>query len=168
LKTQQAKMQKYHLINRPNREIIDNSEITMILRSGKYATISMCRRNEPYIVTLSYGYDYGNNALYFHCSPHGLKLDFIRANPQVCATVLEDGGYVVDECGHNYRTVVFSGKMEILTDIEDKKHGMKVLLNHLEDKPDIIKEKILKSEEYYSKMEILRLYIVHINGKAGR
>jgi len=45
---------------------------------------------------------------------------------------------------------------------------MKVLLNHLEDKPDIIKEKILKSEEYYSKMEILRLYIVHINGKAGR
>ena len=161
-------MQKYHLNNRPNREIVDKSEITDILKTGKYATISMCRGNEPYIVNLSYGYDGENNALYFHCSPHGLKLDFIRANPQVCATVLEDGGYIVDECGHNYRTVVFWGKMEILTDIEDKKHGMKVLLNHLENKPDIIQEKIVKTEDYYSKMEIIRLDIIEIHGKAGR
>ena len=50
-------MQKYHLNNRPNREMVDNSEITTILKSGKYATISLCRGNEPYIVTLSYGYD---------------------------------------------------------------------------------------------------------------
>jgi len=161
-------MQKYHLHNRPNREIIKESEITEILRNGKYTVISMCRDNEPYIVTLSYGYDSENNSLYFHCSPQGLKLDFINRNPQVCATVIEDGGYVFDECGHNYRTAVFWGKIMKVTNLDEKKHGMKILLNHLENKIEIIKEKLLKSDDFYSKMEILRLDIIHIHGKAGR
>jgi nitroimidazol reductase NimA-like FMN-containing flavoprotein (pyridoxamine 5'-phosphate oxidase superfamily) len=161
-------MQKYHLHNRPNREITKESEITEILRNGKYTVISMCRDNEPYIVTLSYGYDSENNSLYFHCSPKGLKLDFININPQVCATVIEDGGYAVDECGHNYRTTVFWGKIVKVTNLDVKKHGMKILLNHLENKIEIIKEKLLKSDDFYSKMEILRLDIIHIHGKAGR
>lgn len=99
----------------------------------------MCSGNKPYIVTLSYGYDSKTNSLYFHCSPQGLKLDFIKANSLVCATVIEDGGYVVDECGHNYRIVVFWGKMKIVPDNDEKKHGMKVLLNHLENKPVCMK-----------------------------
>lgn len=161
-------MKKYHLNNRPNRELTDESEITAILKNGKYAVISMCRDNEPYIVTLSYGYDSEKNSLYFHCSPRGLKLDFINTNPQVCATVIEDGGYVFDECGHNYRTAVFWGTIRIVSDLDEKKHGMKILLNHLENQPSIIKEKLLKSDDFYSKMEILRLDIIEIHGKAGR
>jgi len=161
-------MQKYHLNNRPNRELTDESEISAILKNGKYSVISMCRDNEPYIVTLSYGYDSEKNSLYFHCSPRGLKLDFINANPQVCATVIEDGGYVVNECGHNYRTAVFWGAIKIVSDLDEKKHGMKVLLNHLENQPEIIKEKLLKSDDFYSKMAILRLDINEIHGKAGR
>lgn len=161
-------MQKYHLRNRPNRELTDPSEIIAILEKGKYAVIAMCRNNEPYLVTLSYGYDPEKNALYFHCSPEGLKLDFIKQNPQVCATVIEDGGYIADECGHNYKTAVFWGKMNIVSDLDEKKLGMTILLHHLEHKPEIVKEKLLKSEEFYSKMEVLRLDILEIHAKAGR
>lgn len=161
-------MQNYHLQNRPNREITDSQEILEILRKGKYATISMCRSNEPYIVTLSYGFDKENNALFFHCSPQGLKMDFIKANPLVCATIMEDGGYIANECGHHYRSVVFWGKMEILKELDEKKHGMSVLLHHLESSPDVIKEKALKSEAFYSKMEVLKLSIDQIHGKMGR
>lgn len=161
-------MQQYHLKNRPDRELTEKFEITSILKNGKFAVISMCRENEPYIVTLSYGYDSEKNSLYFHCSPQGLKLDFIRVNPQVCVTIIEDGGYVTDECGHNYRTVVFRGTLKILSNLDEKKHGMSVLLNHLETQPEIITEKLLKSDNFYSKMEILRLDIVQIHGKAGR
>ena len=75
-------MQKYHLHNRPNREITSQIEITEILKKGKYAVISMCAENEPYIVTLSYGFDKLKNILYFHCSKQGLKLDFIKSNTQ--------------------------------------------------------------------------------------
>lgn len=161
-------MQKYHLHNRPNRELKLESEIFDILMNGKFAVISMCRNNEPYIVTLSFGYDMDRNALYFHCAPEGLKLDFLRFNKKVCATIIEDGGYINGECGHEYKSVVFWGDMQIVNDLNEKKHGMSILLNHLEEQESIIKEKILKSEEFYPKMEILRLDIVQIHGKAGR
>ncbi len=89
-------MEKYHLHNRTERELKDEAEIKAILNKGKFTVISMCRNNEPYIVSLSYGYDVKNNSLYFHCSRKGLKLEFIRENPKVCATVIEDGGYVFE------------------------------------------------------------------------
>lgn len=160
-------MQKYHLTNKPDREITNESEIRAVLKNGKYTVISLCRDNEPYIVTLSYGFDTANNSLYFHCSPRGLKLDFIKHNPKVCATVIEDGGYIINECGHNYKTVVFWGKMRIVTDPDEKKHGMEILLNHLENNTDVIKKKLAKSDEFYSKMGVLRLDIIQIHGKAG-
>ncbi|MBN1119300.1 MAG: pyridoxamine 5'-phosphate oxidase family protein [Bacteroidales bacterium] len=161
-------MNHYHLHNRPNREIKNSAEIQRILTNGKYSTISMCRENEPYIVTLSYGYDAENQSLYFHCATKGLKLNFLSSNKKVCATVIEDGGYISDECGHEYKSVVFWGDMQPVDDPDEKKYGMNILLHHLENKDSVIKEKILKSDESYSKMEILRLDIIHIHGKAGR
>ncbi len=161
-------MKKYHLHNRPNRELTQESEIDSILKNGKFAVISMCRENEPYIVTLSYGYDHSKNSLYFHCAKNGLKIDFLKYNKNVCATIIEDGGYIINECGHEYRSVVFWGDMQIVNDSVEKKHGMKVLLGHLEANDLIIKEQLLKSDNYYSKMEILRLDIKEIHGKAGR
>ena len=161
-------MQQYHLQNRPDRELTSISAIKDILKNGKYAVISMCRDNEPYIVTLSYGYDSKNNSLYFHCSTKGLKLDFIKYNPYVCATVIEDGGYVLNECGHNYKTVVLWGNLAIVTDPDEKKHGMETLLIHPENNSEVIAEKLLKLDEYFSKMEVLKLDIIQIHGKAGR
>ena len=161
-------MEKYHLNNRPDREITDPSEIKGILKYGKFCTISMCRENEPYIVTLSYGYDQENEDLYFHCSDKGLKIDFIKANPEVCATVIEDGGYEDGKCEHNYRAIVFRGVMSIAEDFEEKRHGMQVLLNHLEKKPEVKQDKLLKSENSFSRMNILRLHITRITGKAGK
>jgi len=161
-------MQEYHLHNHPDRELTNPQEILEILKNGKFATISMCRNNESYIVTLSYGYDVAENALYFHCAPQGLKLDFLSANSQVCATVIEDGGYVETKCEHNFRSVVFWGKMHLVTDLEQKKHGMEVLLRHLEPDNLVVSEKLSKSENYYPRMEVLKLEITQIHGKAGK
>lgn len=154
--------------NRPNREIISDSDINDILQKGKFVVISMCRDNEPYIVTLSYGFDAKERSIYVHCAPQGLKIDFFKSNNRICATIIEDGGYAIDECAHNYKTVVFWGDISFVTDIEEKKHGMKILLNHLENDIELIQEKLLKSNEYYSKMEVLRIDIRQIHAKAGR
>jgi nitroimidazol reductase NimA-like FMN-containing flavoprotein (pyridoxamine 5'-phosphate oxidase superfamily) len=152
-------------MRKKEREIIDKNLLSEILRNGKYVVISMCRDNEPYLVTLSYGYDENKNALFFHCSPQGLKLDFIRQNPNVCATVIEDRGYKMGDCSHAYRSVVFWGKMYQLHDLAEKKHAIDVLLDHLEDNPDIIREKSLKSDEDYKDVGILRLDISEMTGK---
>ncbi len=102
-------MKNHPLHNRPNRELKDQSSIDKILHEGKFAVISMCRNNEPYIVSLSYGYDSENKSLYFHCAPQGLKLDFLKFNEKVCATVIKDKGYIRNECGHKFESVVFLG-----------------------------------------------------------
>jgi len=159
-------MTKYHM-NKKEREITGKNVLIDMLRQGKYTTIAMCREDEPYIVTLSYGYDENRNALYFHCALKGLKLDFINHNPNVCATVIEDKGYKMGECDQAYRSVVFWGKMHIVEDPQEKKHGIDVLLNHLEYDPDKVRERSLKSEEEYEKVEILRLDIMEMTGKQG-
>jgi nitroimidazol reductase NimA-like FMN-containing flavoprotein (pyridoxamine 5'-phosphate oxidase superfamily) len=157
-------MPKYHM-QRKDREITDSNELMEILKRGKYATISMCRENEPYLVALNYGYDENKNALYFHCAKSGLKIDFINENPQVCGTIIEDLGYIADECEQKYRSVVFWGEMFFIEDLEEKKHGIDVLINHLEKNPSKVKEKSIKSEQRYRHVGILRLDIKELIGK---
>jgi len=157
-------MPKYHM-QRKDREITDSHELMEILKRGKYATISMCRENEPYIVTLNYGYDENNNSLYFHCAKSGLKIDFINENPHVCGAIIEDLGYMTDECEQKYRSVVFWGEMFFVENLEEKKHGIDVLINHLEQNPGKVKEKSIKSEQRYKDVGILRLDVKELIGK---
>ncbi|HLP04122.1 MAG TPA: pyridoxamine 5'-phosphate oxidase family protein [Paludibacter sp.] len=161
-------MQNYHLINRPDREVVSDFEIRELLLNGKFCVVSMCRNEEPYVVTLSYGYDPASKCLYMHCAPEGMKIDFIRANPRVCGTVIEDGGYVAGECAHNYRTVVFRGKMSVVVDPEEKRHGMEILLKQLEKNPRVVEQKMLKSEGYFGRMGVLKIEIDSIRAKAGK
>lgn len=155
-------------MKKKEREITEQDVLVEILKQGEYTVIAMCREGEPYIVTLNYGYDENKNALYFHCSPKGLKLDFINHNPHVCATVIEDRGYKMGECDQSYRSVVFWGKIRIIEDLQEKKHAIKILLDHLEDDPNKVREKSLKSDEIYDDLGILRLDIMELTGKEAK
>jgi nitroimidazol reductase NimA-like FMN-containing flavoprotein (pyridoxamine 5'-phosphate oxidase superfamily) len=160
-------MPKHHMQKR-EREIQDPKTIEEILRQGRYAVIALCRENRPYIMTLSYGYDPTKRALYFHTAHKGLKMEYIKANPAVCATVIEDRGYVMGECAHAYRSVVFQGTLCIVGTLEEKKYGMDVLLGHLEKTPEVVRIRSLPNEQAYARAAILRLDILKITGKAGR
>ncbi|MCX7711100.1 MAG: pyridoxamine 5'-phosphate oxidase family protein [Clostridia bacterium] len=160
-------MNKYHM-RRQDRQITDENEIDEILFQGKYAVISMCRDNEPYAVTLSYGYDKTNHALYFHTGPSGLKIDFLKSNPNVCVTVLEDQGYIMNECAHAYRSVILFGNISFVEDLDEKIACMKVILNHLEENPGIFEERISKSAEGLKHTAMLKLDISEVSGKKGR
>ncbi|HVP36628.1 MAG TPA: pyridoxamine 5'-phosphate oxidase family protein [Terriglobales bacterium] len=157
-------MAKYHM-RKNEREITDQNELMEILKKGKLAAISMCRESEPYIVVLNYGYDKAKNSLYFHCAKSGLKIDFIKDNKRVCGTIIEDLGYIMDECEQKYRSLVFWGEMFFIENLEEKKHGIDVLINHLEKNLKEVKEKSIKSEETYEDVGILRLDIKELTGK---
>jgi nitroimidazol reductase NimA-like FMN-containing flavoprotein (pyridoxamine 5'-phosphate oxidase superfamily) len=160
-------MSQYHL-RRTDREIVDSGEITGILKHGKYATIAMAKDNEPYLATLSYGYDETNHRLYFHCALAGQKLDFINHNPNVCATIIVDGGYVKDQCEHFYSSLILKGVMKIAQTLEEKKHGLEILLRHLEENPDPIRDRHIKDDKSYERVNILCLQIREITGKKGK
>jgi nitroimidazol reductase NimA-like FMN-containing flavoprotein (pyridoxamine 5'-phosphate oxidase superfamily) len=156
-------MLKYHM-RRVKKEISKKDDIISILKSGKYTMISMCKENEAYLVTLSYGYDEIKNSLYFHCAKEGQKIDFIKSNPFVCGTVIEDNGYE-NGCGQAYRSVIFRGKMIIVDDLQEKKKGFEMLLNQLENDPTAIKSKFFEKDEAYENTGMLRLDIINISGK---
>jgi nitroimidazol reductase NimA-like FMN-containing flavoprotein (pyridoxamine 5'-phosphate oxidase superfamily) len=161
-------MAKYHM-NKAEREITDNGQLLEILERGKYAIIAMCRDNEPYIVTMSFGYDPARHALYFHSAVKGRKLDIIAANPAVCATIIEDGGYLVNQCSHRYRSVVLDGNMHIVDDPAERLHGMETISRQLETDLAARKEKISRLDgEAWRSMAILRLDIEEMTGKSGQ
>jgi hypothetical protein len=157
---------KYHL-RRSDREVKDWAAIEEVLRKGKYATLALCRTNEPYAVTLSYGYDASGRTLYFHCAQEGLKSEFVAANPAVCATIIEDRGYLQQECAHAYRSVVVRGKIEVLPD-PDKPRAIDVLLDHLEETPEIMRAKLQARREPLADVQLWRLVIEEVTGKQGQ
>lgn len=159
-------MGKYHM-RRQDRQINDEGEIAEILKKCRYAAIAMCSGGVPYIVTLSYGYDEQKKVLYMHTGLKGHKIDILRDNPAVCATVIDDQGYIMDECGHGYRSVVIEGKITFVEKLEEKISGMETILNHLEENPTIVRERSLKNPDIYSGISILRLEMETITGKKG-
>jgi len=158
---------RYHM-RRTEREITDPAQLREVLRVAKYVSLALCRDNEPYIVTMNYGYDPARNALYFHCAKEGLKMDFVSQNPTVCGTAIEDRGYVQGECAHAFRSVVFWGELRRVEDLEEKKHAMQVMLEHLEHDPDRVRRNQLKTDEAYERVAILRLDMHEISGKQGQ
>ncbi len=155
-------------MQKKEREIKNREHLIDILRQGKYTTIAMCRNNAPYVVTLNYGFDEGGNVLYFHSAQKGLKMEFLEANPEVCATIIQDKGYKIGKCSHAYRSVVFWGKMLVVDDSEEKKRGLDILLNHLEEEPDRLKKRLLKDDKPYAGLGVLKLEISLITGKQGQ
>jgi len=44
-------------MRRKEKAIDDKQEIIDILKTARFVTIAMCKDNEPYLVTLSHGFD---------------------------------------------------------------------------------------------------------------
>ncbi|MDF1543403.1 MAG: pyridoxamine 5'-phosphate oxidase family protein [Anaerosomatales bacterium] len=161
-------MPRYH-VRRTDRELTDAAQIDAILTEGRYVTIAFARENEPYLVTMSYGFDAARRALYFHAATEGLKYEFMEANPAVCATVVLDGGYVRGECEHNYTSAVVRGRLSRVTDPVELRYGMRALLDHLEKgSPEYAEAPALERDEAYERMAVLRLDIGEITAKRGK
>jgi len=158
---------KYH-VRRADRELKDDKSIEEVLKKGKYATIALCKNDEPYIVTLSYGYEPANRTFYFHAAKQGVKIDFIRSNPDACLTVIEDNGYIQGQCSHSYRSVVARGVMELVDDENEKRHGTEILIKQLEEKPEIVMASLEGLKERYEIMQILKFRIIEMTGKKGK
>lgn len=160
-------MARYH-VRRSDRELTDPVGLDSVLRRGRYAAIAMCHDGAPYVVTLSYGYDRDARALYFHLAREGRKVDALAADPRVCATIVVDGGYVPGACEHRYESVVIEGTMRVLSDADERRHGMRVLLAHLEEEPEAVWARSdLGGDVVYERMSVARLDIASMTGKAG-
>lgn len=151
-------------MRRKDKEVTDHTELVKPLREAAYITLALCRDNEPYIATLSHGYDEEANRVYFHCTREGKKVDILRANPAVWGQALIDGGYQRGSCDHLYQTTQFRGVVSFVDDPAEKRRALETMVRHLDDNPGDIIERQVKPGSV-AKVLVGRIDILEMTGK---
>ncbi len=152
-------------MKRKDREVSDAGSIRSIIKKADVCRVAMSNDDIPYIVTLNFGYseDFPKR-LWFHCASEGKKLDMIRKNNLVCFEVDTDHrlytGEKACDFGMKYRSVVGWGKMEIITDEDEKIEGLNHIMAHYSRRTEFSYRK-----ETLGKTIVLRLDIEEMSGK---
>ena len=121
-------------MRRTDRELTSKEELIDVLNGGKIVQVAFIDENEPYIVTLNYGYRWNAEKirLYFHSATEGRKIKCIKNNPNVCFTIAICDPFVQGEkaCnyGMKYRSVVGYGRMRIVENDEERILGLNLLM----------------------------------------
>jgi nitroimidazol reductase NimA-like FMN-containing flavoprotein (pyridoxamine 5'-phosphate oxidase superfamily) len=151
-------------IRRKERAVTDPKEIRAVLREAEYVTVAMCADGEPYLATISHGYDEERGCIYFHCAREGKKVEILRANSLVWGQALIDGGYQQGKCAHFYRTTQFRGRVTFIEDLQEKKHALELMIKKLDSDPAmVIKEQL--TPDSVQKVLIGRIDIDFMSGK---
>ena len=109
----------------PARDFIESrSEMEQILGEEVLGYLGLAMGGGVYVVPLNYVYADGN--ILFHCALEGQKLDYIRANPQVCFTVGRQHGIVRrhaegSPCHVDNDSVICYGTARIVEDVQERK-----------------------------------------------
>ena len=159
-----------HPLRRQDREITDPAVVEGLLEHARYATIALCDGDEPYVVTLSCGYDAHGNRLCFHVATVGRKLDIIARNPRACATIVVDLGYKSGECAHPFQSLVIEGRMRLLDDLDEARRAMRVLIGQLEGDDAVeglFEHHELEGEVVFKRLGVLVLEIEDVTAKEG-
>ena len=159
-----------HPMRRQDRAITDPAVIESLLHGARVATIALANGDEPYIVTLSCGYDAANRRLCFHVASAGRKLDIIARNPRACVSIVADLGYKSGECAHPFQSLVMEGRMRLLDDLDEARSAMRVLIGQLEgmDAVDgLFAHHELDGETVFRRMSVLVFEIEDITAKEG-
>ena len=153
------------MMRRKDREVTEISDILSIIDSCKVCRIGMTDDQGIYIVPMNFGYEFVDNRLdiYVHCAKEGRKLSAIAVNPSVCVEMdcehqLTEGE-VACEYGYRFASVIGNGKAHILKDIEEKKHGLSVLMRHQTGREFVFEDAQTKS------VAVVRIKIEAFTGK---
>ena len=156
-------MAMYHQ-RRPEKTISDETEILDIIAAQGIMTLALSKDNQPYLVTVNYGFEKSKRCFYFHCGPAGKKIDFLKANPVVWGQVLEDNGYRDGECDHAFRSVHFRGRVTFLEGDADKRHAVNLMIDHLESDPETVKKRFEKPDSL-DKTLLVRIQVEELTAK---
>lgn len=131
-----------HKMRRKDREVNNIEEINAIISEAAVIRLGLYDGVVPYIVPMNFGFEFvdGVHLFYMHCANQGKKLDIIRKNSRCCYEI--DLAYelksAVEACGWtmNFKSVMGTGRIEILESADDKIHGLTILMKQY-DRADI-------------------------------
>jgi len=121
-------------MRRSDREVKDINEIKKIIDGCDCCHLGLIDGNMPYVVPMNFGYELKGSklALYFHSAHEGKKLDLIKQNSNACFAM--DGSHKLitgdAPCAFSmeYESVMGSGKITVLNNIDEKIAALKILM----------------------------------------
>lgn len=135
-------------MRRADREVTDPAVIASILADCDIAHVSYRDAEGLTIVPLNLAYEFcetdGRLTLYFHSAPHGRKIDAIAAagNALPVAFAMEadcevTAGRMPCNWGETFRSIVGTGTASILTDMEERRKALTLLMTQQAHMPDV-------------------------------
>ncbi len=98
-----------------------------LLQEEEVGYLGLSKDGKPYVVPVNYHYNEGK--IIFHCGFKGMKLDYLKANPQVCFTVARQPGWVRehaggDPCHVDSDSVICYGTARVIEELHERKLAM--------------------------------------------
>ena len=152
-------------MRRKDREVTDIQSIINIIDNCQCCRIGFQDEGEVYIVPLHFGFEYKSDrfVLYFHGADEGRKIDLIDKNP--CVGFEMDTNHEIYANNHNgtacaytarFQSVIGTGKISMVCDNNEKKHGMLLLMEHTVQKREwSFDEKMLNAVAVF-KLEVYK------------
>lgn len=156
-------------MRRSDREITDKNQIIDILDKSKIIHIALQDGEFPYVLAMHYGYEFVDDKLifYMHGAMQGHKLDLIAANNKMgfeldCDVELAPGGDVACDYGSYYASVIGKGIISVVDDVNEKIHGLKVLMQNQTGRDFVINEKMAAA------VAVIKVETVEYSAKSRR
>lgn len=136
------------MMRRKDREVTEIQELLKIIDTCKVCRVVMQDKEGLYIVPLNYGYSFENEklTLYFHSAKEGRKIDAMQENPNVCFEMDCEHqlveGQIACAYGYSFKSVIGNGTVQFVTDMEEKKHALVLLMKHQTGKEFAFDEKM--------------------------
>lgn len=106
-----------------------------VLKHSVYATVSMVRPDgTPYATPVNVVGDDVYNVLYFHCAGTGERWELLKDGAAVCVTAVSAATLLPNRFTTAYRSAIFSGRAEVVTDEGEKTKAMLLLCTAFDPK----------------------------------
>ncbi len=149
-------------MRKKNQEITDKVIIEEILSTSEICRLAMLDGDKPYLLPFNYGYK--DNCIFIHSAAEGKKIDILKKNNFVCFEIEQKAEIIqhTKSCKWStlYRSVVGYGEVEIITDFQQKKQGLDIIMAHYGET-----EQLDYQKNQVESIVILKLKISHLTGK---
>jgi uncharacterized protein len=158
-------------INQPLRKdrTKDEAWIKAYLLKAPFGMLATEYEGQPFIKPTLFVYAEAENVIYIHGALVGRMRTNLERNPLVSFCVAEMGRLLpadtAMDVGVEYASVVVFGRVEVLTDVEQSRHGLQLLLDRYfpQLKPGVDYREILPQE-----LDITSVYRIQISSWSGK